>query len=125
VIDDAPRNAPPHILVVEDDAGLRQSLVECLEGEGYASHGVSSVEEALETEPGHWDLILLDMCLPDGDGMSLLKEIRARRADQRVLVMTGNASFRGLVSGVGVQHFVKKPFKPEDLVRQIQDALKA
>lgn len=69
----------PRILVVEDDASLRDDLTVFLEAKGYTATGAATVAGALQTlEAAAFDLILLDLGLPDGNGLDLLRQVRAR-----------------------------------------------
>ena len=67
------------ILIVDDEAGIRSTLAEILADEGYATTVASSLEETrVELQRGFYDLAILDIWLPDGDGLDLLTEMRAR-----------------------------------------------
>lgn len=81
-------NAPP-ILLVEDDASLRRVLGDFLKDAGYQPYAVGTMREAWETiravRPG---VCLLDLNLPDGSGLDLLRRVVRERLDLRVIVMT-------------------------------------
>lgn len=69
----------PRILVVEDDASLRDDLIVFLEAKDYTATGAATVADALRLlEDAAFDLILLDLGLPDGNGLDLLRQVRAR-----------------------------------------------
>ena len=76
------------ILLVEDDAVLRGGLNELFEREGYAVVPAASTKEARERLSGDIDLIVLDVTLPDGDGVSLCREWRAAGVRQGILFLT-------------------------------------
>jgi DNA-binding NarL/FixJ family response regulator len=80
-------------LVVEDQTTFRELLVELLEGQGYAVEGCATAREASQClERGSFDLVLLDLILPDGHGLELLAAHGiARGRGPRVLVLTGHA----------------------------------
>lgn len=107
------------ILVVEDDPGMRDAVVELLEGEGYAVRFAANGRQALELlarmEPP--TLILLDLMMPIMDGWQFLDERRrlqdsgARRAP--VVLLSGLGFIRG---APGVADFLRKPIDPEALL---------
>lgn len=66
-----------HILLVEDDTALREGLTELFAREGYAVESAASVSEARERLNGLTELVVLDVSLPDGDGVSLCRQWRA------------------------------------------------
>ena len=67
------------VLVVEDEAKLLDILVRCLKGEGLVADGVGSAEAAFEyIKSFHYDLVILDLLLPDSPGTALLRRIRCR-----------------------------------------------
>ena len=111
----------PHILVVEDDACVRESLTELLEMEGYrvsgARHGEDGLAQVAAQRP---DLVILDLHMPVLDGARFLERVRADAAlrDLSVVLMTGSGSGRTL-SGLPVQAVLAKPFEVDDLLRLV------
>src|SRR5579872_3149778 len=101
------------ILVVEDELVLNRSLVQRLVREGYAAQGVRSAAEARAHFESDWDLVLLDMRLPDAHGLGLLREIRDKRPEQLMIVMTAYSSLEDAVEAIklGAQDYLKKPFE--------------
>lgn len=87
----APMNTKPvtgTVLVVEDSASAREIVVRILQREGYTVQGVSSAREALESIDEHRpDLVLLDMMMPEMDGMDLLRTLRSRPETRDVPVI--------------------------------------
>src|SRR2546421_9935956 len=98
------------ILVVEDELVLNRSLVQRLAGEGYTAEGVRSATDAKAALENDWDLVLLDMRLPDSHGLGLLREVRERRPDQLIIMMTAYSSLEDAVEAIrlGAQDYVKK-----------------
>ncbi|HLQ94521.1 MAG TPA: response regulator [Xanthobacteraceae bacterium] len=107
------------ILVVEDDKRLGPEIVAVLRRAGYAVDLSSSGEEAAflgETEP--YDAIVLDLGLPDRDGLTVLTQWRAKSVVTPVLVLTARDRFADLVAGFrsGADDYLKKPFQIDELV---------
>jgi len=107
------------ILVVEDDKRLGPEIVAVLRRAGYAVDLSSSGEEAAflgETEP--YDAIVLDLGLPDLDGLTVLTQWRAKSVVTPVLVLTARDRFADLVAGFrsGADDYLKKPFQIDELV---------
>ncbi|MBU6399030.1 MAG: sigma-54 dependent transcriptional regulator, partial [Verrucomicrobia bacterium] len=114
------------ILVVDDDTEVRHLLAAVLEREG---HEVALVEDgrALETALGERpaDVVLLDLKLPDADGLELLPVVKQAWPATEVIVLTGHATLDAAVEATkrGAYHFQKKPFEPKALLLSIDRAL--
>lgn len=114
---------PLRVLVVEDDPNLRLTLVDNLEEEGYAVQAASSLAEART----HWkatafDVVVLDIMLPDGDGYSLCREMRQAGTSSRVLMLTARTLEDDVVRGfdVGADDYVAKPYRLRELLARIR-----
>ena len=109
------------ILIVEDESKLAQILVRSLKGEGFAVDTAATVEDGLHMAAvHHYDLIILDLLLPDGSGTSLLRRLRQRRLEVPVLVLTARSELDTKVENfeAGADDYLTKPFElPELLVR--------
>lgn len=111
------------VLVVEDDADIRQLLVEILDDEGYAvalaEDGVQAIEQVIAARPA---LLVLDLMLPRMHGDEVLAELerRALRAGLPVLVLTAAGPLEQRVAGINADAFLAKPFTIDDLVATIQ-----
>lgn len=115
------------ILIVEDDTLLLQGLILAAQTEGYACDGVSTAraaEQCLET--GHYSLVVLDLGLPDEDGLHFLKRIRQKKYTVPVLILTARDTLKDRVSGldVGADDYLVKPFALEELHARIRALLR-
>lgn len=110
------------ILIVEDDAGLREALVDTLQLAGYHCEQADSAESALialAEEPV--DLVVSDVQMSGMDGLSLLKNIKQKWPQTPVLLMTAYAKIDDAVSAMrdGAIDYLSKPFSPEVLLNQV------
>jgi two-component system nitrogen regulation response regulator NtrX len=115
------------ILVVDDEAGVRGSLVGILGDEGYPTEAVDSGEACLALlETRRFDLILLDVWLPKMDGLETLSRIRAIDPEVPVIVISGHGSIETAVKAVrmGAQDFVEKPLALEKILLVVKNALR-
>ena len=111
------------ILVVEDEANLREGIVDLLEGDDHmviaVGDGVAGVETGLR-EP--FDLVVLDLMLPRLDGMEVCRRLRAARPGMPILMLTARGSeddkVRGLVEGA--DDYVTKPFSARELLARVR-----
>lgn len=111
------------ILLVEDEASLRDGLVDLLEGDDHAvtavGDGVTGVETGLR-EP--FDLVVLDLMLPRLDGLEVCRRLRAARPGMPILMLTARGSeddkVRGLVGGA--DDYVTKPFSARELLARVR-----
>ncbi len=114
------------ILIVDDEAFLRDQLERILGEEGYRVHGVETGAGALELagrEPV--DLVLLDLNLPDVHGIEVLRELKARDPELLIIVITGYGSVESAVQSLklGAYDYVKKPFKADAIKLIVRLAL--
>ena len=114
------------ILVVEDEKTALHSLSSLLADEGYnviqADRGEQGLQLAMREEP---DLILLDIRLPDLDGLSLLERLRADHSDAAVIIMTADTTSSNAIRAtqLGAFDYVSKPINDDHLLVQIRRAL--
>ncbi|SDO22772.1 DNA-binding response regulator, OmpR family, contains REC and winged-helix (wHTH) domain [Eubacterium maltosivorans] len=114
------------ILIVEDERDIVKHLKVLLEEEGFSVTGAATraeAQDALERQP--FDLILLDLMLPDGSGYALCTEIR-RREDTPVIFLTAMDDEASIVTGfdLGADDYITKPFKPMELVSRVKNSLR-
>ncbi len=113
------------VLIVDDEAGIRQSLASVLEDEGYATAAVESAEAALETLASRrFDLVLLDIWLPGMDGLAALEKIRALGSAPLVIMISGHGTIETAVRStkLGAFDFIEKPLSLEKTLLTLQHA---
>ncbi|MBN0926390.1 response regulator, partial [Pseudomonas aeruginosa] len=99
--------------VIEDDALLLQGLILAMQSEGYVCDGVSTAHEAaLSLASNHYSLIVLDLGLPDEDGLHFLSRMRREKMTQPVLILTARDALSQRVEGLrlGADDYLCKPF---------------
>jgi DNA-binding response OmpR family regulator len=111
------------VLVVEDDPGIATQLVRGLERAGYAANSVAMGAEALRRP--HCDVVLLDLGLPDVDGIDVCRRLRAD-SDAAIIVVTarGEESDRVLALDEGADDYLVKPFGLAELLARIRAVLR-
>ncbi|TAM81673.1 MAG: response regulator transcription factor [Acidobacteria bacterium] len=115
------------ILVAEDDRPVANFLKKGLEAEHYAVDVVSDGQEALYmAEEYDYDLLLLDLVLPKMDGLQVLGQIRSRKKNLPVLVLTGRARVEDRVRGLdlGADDYMVKPFAFRELAARVRALLR-
>jgi DNA-binding response OmpR family regulator len=120
----------PNLLILEDDADIRQGLEQSLKREGFTVHGAGTGKEALAiVESGRkLDGALLDLSLPDIDGLDVLRSIRgnAKTRNLPVLLVTARADEIDRVLGLelGADDYVSKPYSTRELVARVRAVLR-
>ncbi len=113
---------PPAILVVDDDEDLRLLLINYLTGHGMEVHGAGTATEAQTAVSSlQYDLVLLDMGLPDGDGMELARRWRADHPIS-IICVTGRSEEADRVMGLelGADDYITKPFSLREVLARIR-----
>lgn len=117
------------VLVVEDEAGLRELLLEVLRSRGYRVLSAEDGQRALALflDHGDIDLVLSDIGLPKVGGLDLFQAIRKLKPEVKVILVSGyvNEADRERIMKVGVSSFVQKPYRPLDVLKKIREALDA
>ncbi len=115
------------VLIIEDEPDMVRGLVDNLRMEGYEVHSVSDGAKAVETivkqKP---DVILLDLMLPNKDGMEICREVRARAIQTPILMLTAKGQEVDRVLGLemGADDYVTKPFSLRELLARIKAILR-
>jgi DNA-binding response OmpR family regulator len=118
------------VLVVEDDLRIASFLDKGLRAEGYSTTVARDALEATATlaaAPEEYDLILLDLGLPDTSGLDVLTNLRRRKASTPVIILTARAEVADKVLGLdlGANDYVTKPFAFEELLARIRAAVRS
>jgi two-component system catabolic regulation response regulator CreB len=116
----------PHILIVEDEAAIADTLIFALHSEGFTTHWLSLAQEALQAQRSQpADLIILDVGLPDISGFEACKQLR-RFSEVPVIFLTARSAEIDRVVGleIGADDYVVKPFSPREVVARVKAILK-
>ena len=116
---------PQHLLVIEDDSGIATNLERALTNAGYEVQPLGSVKEALAVAEAP-DLVLLDLGLPDGDGLEVANEYTERWPTVPILILTARTEEMDVVIGLdsGAVDFITKPFRLAELLARIRVQLR-
>ena len=114
------------LLLVEDDSVLRSGLIELFTREGYRVIGAGSVREARTKLDDSVQGIVMDVGLPDGDGVSLCREWRAQGETRPILFLTAKDEEFDVVRGLdsGGNDYVTKPFRMQELLSRVRVLLR-
>jgi two-component system response regulator QseB len=115
------------VLVVEDDRMIAKGLHTALKQDGYAVDGVSdgaSAAAALRSSP--FDLVLLDLGLPERDGLEVLRELRARGDATPVIILTARDDVQNRIQGLdaGADDYIIKPFDLDEVAARMRSVLR-
>lgn len=121
-----PPGTPPRILVVDDNAAFLDNLRELLGDAGYEVSGATTIQEALKHAGSGFDVALVDLRLPDGDGTVLARELKARVPESEVVLLTGFATLETAVDAVraGACAYLMKPCAPQELLLTLEQAMR-
>jgi len=114
------------ILVVDDEEALRTVLAAELEGEGYQVTTAADGQEAINIlGPSIFDLILLDIKMPNVDGFEVLKFVKERHPATKIIMLTGFADLKNAIESkkLGAEDFVSKPYDLVDLLTTVERVL--
>ncbi len=117
----------PRILVVEDEAAIREGLADVLVYHGYRVDAVADGREGLKKAlSGRYDLLLLDVMLPGRDGFSICDEVRKVDREQPIILLTAKTGDDDIVNGLalGADDYIGKPFGVAELVLRVKAVLR-
>ena len=115
------------LLIIEDDASLREVMCRALRSEGYIVETASTFFEAEDKIAGYnYECIMLDIMLPDGNGLTLLRHIKALDKGDRVIIISARDSIDDKVEGLdlGADDYLAKPFYMAELSARIKSVLR-
>jgi len=115
------------ILVVDDDENIRKVLTTILEDEGYIVESADTAKRAIErTKRTFYNLALIDIRLPDIEGVKLLTKMRDTTPKMRKIIITGYPTLQNAIEAVnkGADAYILKPFDMEKVLGTIKDQLK-
>jgi len=117
---------PLKVLVVDDEPPIRKLLRTGLGTQGYQTLDASNAKAALDLMSDKPDLVILDLGLPDMQGLDLLRQIRTRREDVPIVVLSSRGDETAKVEALdlGADDYVTKPFGMEELLARIRAALR-
>jgi DNA-binding response OmpR family regulator len=114
------------ILIIDDEQNLRQSLAAILQKAGYSVTAVGHPLEALQSlTAGPYDLVFLDLQLPDMDGLKLLAEMHQQYPEMPVLILTAHGSLQSSIEAVrsGARDYLLKPIDPPLILARVHEVL--
>jgi signal transduction histidine kinase/ActR/RegA family two-component response regulator len=132
VVEQAPHDVPHpqrgqgRILVIDDDAGVRRFIVECLEMLGYQVSQAASGQEGLTSLGSDTpDLLIVDYAMPGMNGVEVVQIARERAPTLPIILATGYADMEAVDKLIGLGGLLRKPFRIDDLQAAVRDALQA
>jgi DNA-binding response OmpR family regulator len=114
------------ILIVDDEANLRRSLALILKKSGYSVTSAGNGQEALQyLQAGAYDLVFLDLKMPDINGIDILPQIRSLYPDMPVLILTAHATLESAMEAVrkGARDYLIKPIDPPLILARVEEIL--
>ncbi|MBC8076631.1 MAG: response regulator, partial [Chloroflexales bacterium] len=117
---------PEQILIVDDEANIRLTLSTLLQRTGYAVRAAESGAEAVALLEQHaFDLLLVDLRMPEMDGMQVVAAARQRQPEIAIIVLTGHGSLETAVEGLhqGIFDYLLKTTEPTQVIERVQAGL--
>jgi len=119
-------SSKPLIGIIDDERNIQATLVAILERRGYSALSAFTAKQGREMIAEHHpDVLLLDLGLPDSEGLEFLQAIRQENPSLPVIVVTANDSLNNAIASikVGAFHFISKPYVPEELLSLVAKAV--
>lgn len=119
-------SAPKSILIIDDEPNLRRSLALILQRQGYSVTTAGNAQEAGQClEAGPFELVFLDLKMPDVNGLELLPEIRELYPNMPVLILTAHATLDSAIDAVrkGARDYLLKPIEPDLILARVEEVL--
>jgi Response regulators consisting of a CheY-like receiver domain and a winged-helix DNA-binding domain len=115
------------ILIIEDEPSLREIMQHYLEKERYIIEVAGTVADALQKVSDYnYDCILLDIMLPDGDGLSILQQLKVMRKQENVIIISAKDSIDDKIKGLnlGADDYLAKPFHLAELAARVASVIR-
>ncbi|MEM2968007.1 MAG: response regulator [Candidatus Bathyarchaeia archaeon] len=115
------------ILVIDDDENIRKVLKTILEDEGYIVDTAETAKESIEkSEKSFYNVALIDVRLPDMEGIELLPKLRDTKPKMRKVIVTGYPTLQNAIAAVnkGADAYIVKPFEVDKILETIREQLK-
>lgn len=115
------------ILIIEDDPSLRDIIRQTLEQERYLTEEAADLQTARQkTADYSYDCILLDIMLPDGNGLQLLEELKAQHKKENIIILSAKDSLEDKVLGLdlGADDYLPKPFHLVELIARVRSVIR-
>lgn len=112
----------PKILIIDDEKGIRTGTKRLLESEGYTVNNAENGTQGIEYGTGeNYDLAIIDLKMPDYDGIEVLKRIKKKYPNTICLIATAYASYDTAIEStrLGAYSYIPKPFTPDDMIHQV------
>lgn len=117
----------PAVLIVDDEDGIRKTLTVILNENGYDADSAKNGQEAImKANERFYNIALIDIVLPDMNGVELLTKIRETKPKMRKIIMTGNPSVQNAVGALnnGADAYIMKPLHIEKVLTTVEEQLK-
>lgn len=115
------------ILIIDDDENIRKVLETILEDEGYIVETAETAKQGIEkSETAFYNVALIDVRLPDMEGIELLSKLRNTKPKMRKIIVTGYPTLQNAIAAVnkGADAYVMKPFEVDKILQTIREQLK-
>jgi DNA-binding NtrC family response regulator len=115
-----------HVLIIDDERPVLMTLEALLKRHGYQVDTAPTATQGLKLLKSKWPaLVLLDLRLPDADGLEMLERIKSELPEVQVVILTAHDSLHNAIESIkrGAYHFISKPYAPEELLSLVEKAL--